>query len=127
MAALALAPLALAQPLTVRVRWVRCVQVKALQYNEKHGEVCPADWKPGAPSMKGDPEGSKGTVYTHILSPALSLSLSLSLCGRLLIACGRPVQRTSTKCSRTNFWWLALAIRLFYLACRAARAVEERS
>ena len=30
----------------------------ALQYFETHGEVCPANWKPGADSMKPDPVGS---------------------------------------------------------------------
>ncbi len=33
--------------------------VDALTHFEKHGEVCPANWKPGAKSMKPDPEGSK--------------------------------------------------------------------
>ena len=33
--------------------------VQAFQHNEKHGEVCPSDWKPGAATMKADPEGSK--------------------------------------------------------------------
>ncbi len=31
----------------------------ALQYVEKHGEVCPADWKPGEATMKPDPKGSQ--------------------------------------------------------------------
>ena len=31
----------------------------ALQFFEKNGEVCPADWKPGAATMKADPKGSK--------------------------------------------------------------------
>jgi alkyl hydroperoxide reductase subunit AhpC len=31
----------------------------ALQYFEKHGEVCPANWHPGEASMKPDPQGSK--------------------------------------------------------------------
>jgi len=31
----------------------------ALQFVEKHGEVCPANWKPGEASMKADPKGSK--------------------------------------------------------------------
>lgn len=31
----------------------------ALQFVETHGEVCPANWKPGEPSMKADPKGSK--------------------------------------------------------------------
>lgn len=31
----------------------------ALEFVEKHGEVCPANWKPGALSMKADPKGSK--------------------------------------------------------------------
>jgi alkyl hydroperoxide reductase subunit AhpC len=33
--------------------------VQAFQYAEKHGEVCPANWKPGQDSMKADPNGSK--------------------------------------------------------------------
>jgi alkyl hydroperoxide reductase subunit AhpC len=33
--------------------------VDALVHFEKHGEVCPADWKPGAKSMKPDPVGAK--------------------------------------------------------------------
>lgn len=31
----------------------------ALQFHEKHGEVCPADWHPGQPTMKPDTEKSK--------------------------------------------------------------------
>ncbi|KAK2712013.1 peroxiredoxin-like [Artemia franciscana] len=33
--------------------------VKAFQFVEKHGEVCPAKWKPGEPSIKPDPIKSK--------------------------------------------------------------------
>ena len=33
--------------------------VKALQYFEAHGEVCPANWNEGSATMKADPEGSK--------------------------------------------------------------------
>lgn len=33
--------------------------VQAFQFVDKHGEVCPANWKPGAPSMKADPLKSK--------------------------------------------------------------------
>lgn len=33
--------------------------VKAFQFTDKHGEVCPADWKPEGPSIKPDPKGSK--------------------------------------------------------------------
>jgi peroxiredoxin (alkyl hydroperoxide reductase subunit C) len=33
--------------------------VKALQFVEKHGEVCPANWNEGSPSMKADPKGSQ--------------------------------------------------------------------
>lgn len=29
--------------------------IDALQHHEKHGEVCPADWKPGELAMKEDP------------------------------------------------------------------------
>lgn len=31
----------------------------ALQFFEEHGEVCPANWKPGSPTMKPDPQGSQ--------------------------------------------------------------------
>ena len=33
--------------------------VKALQFFEKNGEVCPANWKEGARTIKPDPKGSK--------------------------------------------------------------------
>ncbi|XP_075906207.1 thioredoxin-dependent peroxide reductase, mitochondrial isoform X1 [Nelusetta ayraudi] len=42
----------------------RCVEetlrlVKAFQFVETHGEVCPASWKPESPTIKPTPEGSK--------------------------------------------------------------------
>jgi peroxiredoxin (alkyl hydroperoxide reductase subunit C) len=33
--------------------------IQAFQFVEKHGEVCPANWKEGAPTMKADPKGSQ--------------------------------------------------------------------
>ena len=33
--------------------------VKALQFVEQHGEVCPANWHEGDSGMKADPEGAK--------------------------------------------------------------------
>lgn len=33
--------------------------LKAFQFVEKHGEVCPANWTPDSPSIKPSPEGSK--------------------------------------------------------------------
>jgi peroxiredoxin (alkyl hydroperoxide reductase subunit C) len=33
--------------------------VKAFQFTDVHGEVCPANWTPGADTMKPDPTGSK--------------------------------------------------------------------
>nr|XP_012221533.1 PREDICTED: peroxiredoxin 1 [Linepithema humile] len=33
--------------------------VQAFQYTDKHGEVCPAGWKPGKKTLKPDVEGSK--------------------------------------------------------------------
>lgn len=32
--------------------------VKAFQFTDEHGEVCPAGWTPGAATMKADPVGS---------------------------------------------------------------------
>lgn len=34
-------------------------QVQAVKFADEHGEVCPAEWKPGKDSMKADPTGSK--------------------------------------------------------------------
>ncbi|HOS63958.1 MAG TPA: peroxiredoxin, partial [Candidatus Latescibacteria bacterium] len=33
--------------------------LKALQYTEEHGEVCPANWQPGGDTIVPDVEGSK--------------------------------------------------------------------
>ncbi len=33
--------------------------LEAFQYTMKHGEVCPANWKKGADTMKPDPKGSQ--------------------------------------------------------------------
>lgn len=33
--------------------------VQAVQFTDKHGEVCPANWSPGKDTMKADPQGSK--------------------------------------------------------------------
>jgi len=33
--------------------------VQAFQFTDKHGEVCPAGWKPGKETMKPDPKKSK--------------------------------------------------------------------
>jgi alkyl hydroperoxide reductase subunit AhpC len=39
--------------------------IKAFQYNEKHGEVCPSDWQPGKPTMKDNPNGAKQFWQKH--------------------------------------------------------------
>ncbi|MFW5830269.1 MAG: peroxiredoxin [Planctomycetota bacterium] len=33
--------------------------IKAFQFVEQHGEVCPANWQEGGETMKADPKGSK--------------------------------------------------------------------
>lgn len=33
--------------------------VQAFQFFEKHGEVCPSDWKPNSATIKPDPKGAK--------------------------------------------------------------------
>ena len=33
--------------------------IEALQFHEKHGEVCPANWKKGDKTMNADPVKSK--------------------------------------------------------------------
>ena len=32
--------------------------LKAFQFTDEHGEVCPANWVPGAATIKADPVGS---------------------------------------------------------------------
>jgi alkyl hydroperoxide reductase subunit AhpC len=39
--------------------------IQALQFTDEHGEVCPANWKPGEATMKPDPVGSKAYFSTH--------------------------------------------------------------
>jgi peroxiredoxin (alkyl hydroperoxide reductase subunit C) len=39
--------------------------IDAIEFNEKNGEVCPANWTPGADTMKADPEGSKAYFSKH--------------------------------------------------------------
>jgi alkyl hydroperoxide reductase subunit AhpC len=39
--------------------------VDALQYFEKHGEVCPANWKPGSDTIKPDVQASKQYFSKH--------------------------------------------------------------
>lgn len=39
--------------------------VDALQFFEKHGEVCPANWKPGEDAMKPTPEGVAEYLTKH--------------------------------------------------------------
>ena len=38
--------------------------VRAFQYTDEHGEVCPANWKPGAKTMIDDPEKSQAYFST---------------------------------------------------------------
>jgi peroxiredoxin 1 len=33
--------------------------VQAFQHHDKHGDVCPAGWKPGAATMTADPKKSQ--------------------------------------------------------------------
>jgi hypothetical protein len=35
-----------------------CANVLLLQFTDEHGEVCPANWTPGAATMKADPKES---------------------------------------------------------------------
>ncbi len=39
--------------------------VDALQFHEKNGEVCPANWSEGSDGMKADPTGSKDYFEKH--------------------------------------------------------------
>lgn len=40
--------------------------VDALQYHEEHGEVCPANWKPGEEAMKPTAEGVSEYLAAHV-------------------------------------------------------------
>ncbi|MDM8560150.1 peroxiredoxin C [Candidatus Parabeggiatoa sp. HSG14] len=39
--------------------------IDALQFNEKHGEVCPAGWEKGAAGMKDSPDGVASYLAKH--------------------------------------------------------------
>src|SRR5260221_238002 len=39
--------------------------IDAIDFNEKHGEVCPANWQPGQDTMKADPTGSLEYFKKH--------------------------------------------------------------
>jgi peroxiredoxin (alkyl hydroperoxide reductase subunit C) len=39
--------------------------LKAFQFTDEHGEVCPANWTPGADTMKPDPKGSEAYFAKH--------------------------------------------------------------
>ncbi|XP_045157643.1 peroxiredoxin-like isoform X2 [Mercenaria mercenaria] len=39
--------------------------VQGFQFTDKHGEVCPANWKPGSDTMKPDPKGSQTYFSKH--------------------------------------------------------------
>lgn len=39
--------------------------LEALQFHEKHGEVCPANWRPGEEAMKPTPEGVAEYLKKH--------------------------------------------------------------
>jgi peroxiredoxin (alkyl hydroperoxide reductase subunit C) len=39
--------------------------IQAFQFHEKHGEVCPANWKPGEDTMKADPVKSREYFSRH--------------------------------------------------------------
>ena len=39
--------------------------IDAIEFNEKNGEVCPANWTPGKDGMKPDPTGSKSYFQKH--------------------------------------------------------------
>ena len=39
--------------------------VQALQFTDKHGEVCPAGWQPGADTIKPDPTDKKEYFSKH--------------------------------------------------------------
>eukprot|EP01031_Cornospumella_fuschlensis_P040954 gene40954-49958_t len=43
--------------------------LKAFQFVEEHGDVCPANWQPGSATMKADPEQSKEYFHTAYSQP----------------------------------------------------------
>ena len=41
-------------------------KIQAFMYTDKHGEVCPAGWQPGADTIIPDPKvPSKSTIFTY--------------------------------------------------------------
>ena len=39
--------------------------IDAIDFNDKHGEVCPANWTPGADTMKDNPTDSQSYFQKH--------------------------------------------------------------
>jgi len=39
--------------------------IQAFQFADQHGEVCPANWQPGRPTMKPDSEGVKAYLNQY--------------------------------------------------------------
>ncbi|XP_071447655.1 peroxiredoxin 2-like [Hetaerina americana] len=39
--------------------------VQAFQFTDEHGEVCPANWRPGSKTMVPDPKGSKDYFHSQ--------------------------------------------------------------
>lgn len=70
--------------------------LQAVQYVAEHGEVCPAGWTPGDPSMKADSEGSKeyfSQVADSAEAPFATTLKAVTTRGELdaLIAAGTPL------------------------------------
>jgi peroxiredoxin (alkyl hydroperoxide reductase subunit C) len=67
--------------------------IKAFQFVEEHGEVCPANWQPGDKTMNADPEKSKayfedvnkGTANTVAASDASSFSAAIAKDGLTVV------------------------------------------
>ncbi len=63
--------------------------VKAFQFVEEHGEVCPANWQPGDLTMKADPTASKeyfGGVMSFMVYPNLKLVFQLRTILTILVS-----------------------------------------
>jgi hypothetical protein len=64
-----------------------CCVFAAAQFTDEHGEVCPANWTPGAATMKADPEKSLVSLWLGAHTPGPFPSLVLFWWGAAAGSC----------------------------------------
>jgi alkyl hydroperoxide reductase subunit AhpC len=79
--------------------------IKAFQFVELHGEVCPANWQPGDATMKADPTGSQSYFNaTHGGSQAKSTSSGASSLTEVTDVAGLDAVVKSNSLVVVDYW-----------------------